>query len=514
MANKEEVKNKAEQMEGEKTPELTAEVLTETAEEVTSAIEKKTMHDQELITKLSAEAMEQASAPEELAKIESLEKKAEIITEQAEAGIEQEKMPSATEHLPNRIPNSKESEMTEIIPATEKIQKRFDEKITPRMKAAMALVCGNAFNKGEYDWELVGSNCYIPHTEHSEKIPDDLDVIFSSQDVEMVHSELSKLKEQGLIKDLSIDELKDAKGEKGDIKIHCWIKGGDNEDDWVEMEAFAQNMATEVSKGEASKSLINLGLEKHKIEVVEANGVKINIGDEKTAEELYLKNITREFKLYDLKGWENRGYLNTKALQRIFNVVNLDSQETEESIQNLIDNISNLVPQTDETRETQATLNKLWNDFKKVKVDKDGKEINGTGLVNFLSERAGLEAPDDNDREKKTIATEKGVDLISKETSSDMRGMSDRNKALIEKYQSVLEKGSAEEIKEMINDVNNEMVNLSNIESKYKLYLSMVNKNDKNDFCVYAALPRLTNQFVRPLARKALEMKKNLRAKL
>ncbi len=464
--------------------------------------------------------------------IVNLEGIIEELTAETENKIDQETKESAIEHLPNYQTETNEAKMTRMTEASEKIQKRFNEKISPEMKEAIAIICGQVFNQGKYPYALIGSNCYIPHTEHSEKIPDDLDVIFGIKDLGIdikdiveeknpegrtknkvakytdgAYSRLLKLQEQGLVKDLSVEELRKFGQEKnGCVKIHCFIKAGEG---WKEMEAFAQNMDDEINRqGKNKNGIINLGAEPQDLEVVDINGVKANIGSEKTAEELYLKNTVNEFALYTLKGWENKGFLNAKALQRIFNVINLDNQKFEDSIDQMIEKIAQIDPPTTEAKKAQESLKELWLQFK-------GLPEKGNGLVNHLMESHRIEIPSDNEHEKKILSTEKAVDLITAETKKDMIEISDRYQSLENKYQAYLNSPdrSPEKDQEIIAAIDQEVKNLSNTGLKYKSYINNVNSADKNDFCVYAAMPQLRNQFILPVITKLMNNRKKLEKK-
>jgi hypothetical protein len=458
---------------------------------------------------------------------------AQELTRITEKKIEQETKEKAIEHLPNYLADTEEAKRVDIITASDRIQKRFEEKISPSMKEAVATVCSNVFNKNKYPYALIGSNCYIPHTEYSKKIPDDLDVVFGIKDLGIdlkdiaeeqgpdgrtttkvmrysdgAYAELAKMQEQGLIKNLGVEEQRRFGKEKnGCIKVHCFIKTSDG---WKEMEAFAQNMHDEIAnEGKKKNGIINLGADQERLEVVDVNGVKVNIGDEKLAEELYLKNIVNEFGLYNLNGWEKKGSINAKALQRIFNVINLDSQKFEDSIDQLIEKIGTIESPTEEAKDAQASLAGLWNKFKSLKEK-------GPGLVNHLMEKNDLKINAANDREQKILATEKAVDIITAETREDMKNMSDRYTRLEKNCREILDaaESSPEKYREAIEAIDQEVENLSAVGMKYKKYLHKVNSADKNDFCVYAAMPRLRNQFIRPLITRLMENRRDLKDKL
>jgi hypothetical protein len=273
------------------------------------------------------------------------------------------------------------------------------------------------------------------------------------------------------------------------------------------MEAFAQNMHDEVvNQGKDTNGLINLGVDKHRVEVVVVNGVKVNIANEKTVEELYLKNIVNEFALYDLNGWEKKGSVSAKALQRIFNVINLDSQRFEDSINQIIENIKNIDPPTPEAEIAQKSLRNLWTQFKALPAE-------GTGLVKYLMTENNINIETNDNRERKVLSTEAAVDIITIETKKDMQDMSDRYQDLEKKCQEAL-LNSPEKSQEAIEAIDAEIKLLSITGLKYKNYLNQVNSADKNDFCVYAAMPQLRNHFILPIITRLMKNRKDLKDKI
>lgn len=449
-----------------------------------------------------------------------------------ESSIEQ-KLP--IDHLKNYNPNSPEAKCTKIVEASEKVQKRFDdnEKIHPKMKEAMAVVCAGVFNNCKYPYTLIGSNCYIPHTEYSAKIPDDLDVIFGIEDYKDVIKNLKKLQGRGLVKGLKEEDVLKTDGTKGDKKIHCWVKGGPN-DEWVEMEAFAQNMVTQTDQGKVCESYIPLGIAEEEIEIIEVSvmskdkrgkviknekgeivyeKVRVNIGSEKMARELYLKNIIKEFNLYNKNGWENKAMLNAKALQRIFNLINMDSEGTEKSINNLMDEIARIEPKTETIRKVRDSLVFLWEQFKSLPDPK------GDGLVDSIvkdpKNKIG-EIKAGSEKERKVLYTEAAVDFINKDINNDLVKISTRSKELKLKCESVLnnENASKEEINEAIENINGERTFLIKTSIKYKDYISKANSKDGDDFCVYAAMPEMIYHFILPHSVELVANKISLTKKL
>lgn len=542
----EQEKNKSEKPEK---VEFTPEILEEVAKEKVAEVENAYQSGKKTIKELAQQALKFiAGGDSRLDKVKTdvnvLEGKAQKLAREAEEKIESESKISAFEHLPNYDSKSPEAALVDLIPANEKVQERFDQKISPDMKEAIATVCGQVFNKGKYPYALIGSNCYVPHTKYSEKIPDDLDVVFGIKDLGIdlnditedkianteasgapggkelkqkykvekysdgAYAELVKLQEQGLVKGLEVSKLKNLKNElNGCVKVHCFVKTAKG---WKEMEAFAQNMHDEVvNQGKETNGIINLGVEAQTIETVDIDGVKANIGSEKTAEELYLKNTVNEFSLYDLNGWKNRGILNAKALQRIFNIINLDENDFEESIEKVIEKIGQLKPPTDEAREAQAAIQAIWSQFKKL-------PGNGNGLVDHLMEKNGVGTEGRNEKESKILNTEKAVDIMTAETSRSMRVINDQYNYLAELYLDVesTEDASKSEIEITINEIKKGIDLSLSIGRRYKEYIQEINTEDKNDFCAYAALPRLRNYFIKPTVLKLLMFQKNLEHKL
>jgi len=423
---------------------------------------------------------------------------------------------SAVDHLPNYDLNSPEAKLVEIKTAPVEVQQRFNEQINPDMKEAMATI-GDVFNQCKMPYALIGSNCYIPHTKHSAKIPDDLDVIFGVADLGFKPEDIGndgqptkfdpnsvygRLMTLGNVEIKEVKELTRFGHEKnGCVKIKAIITTASGKK--VEMEAFAQHMQSEVSAGKNTNGLINLGLDKQGLEAVECNGIKVNIGNEIMAEELYLKNIMNEFPLYDLKGWENKGFLNAKALQRIFNVINLDHENFEGSIDGIITNIGKLKPPTEAARQAQEVLSNLWAEFKAA------KHFDGSGLVDHLVEKNGLEIKSDNVEEEHILKTEAAVDIMTNETREDMEKMSASHQALKNEIDSY--EGGNEVLRvSLLRKVDDEIQKLSATGQKYKTYMRQVDGQSPRDFCVYAAMPRVRNFFIRPIMLEMIDARKKL----
>jgi hypothetical protein len=547
--------NEEAQIEKGEAKEPTREELVGKVEEMISRVEKD-HNDDEILNRLKDKLIHLSDKdltlhPGIIEEVNSLVDEAVRLVRKTVESIKEEEYEPSIDHLKNYKQDSVEAQHTKIIKASEKIQNRFNdnEKIHLKMKKAIALVCGQVFNHCENPYALIGSNCYIPHTEYSAKIPDDLDVIFGINDYDMVCERLSKLENKGLISELKVSDVLNTDGTKGDKKIHCWITNGSpNEDDWVEMECFAQNMATQRYNGADNKSYIPLGDEDKELEVIEIieveardenfdiikndkgeivyEKVKGNIGSEKVARELYLKNIIKEFNLYNKNGWEHKAMLNAKALQRIFNLINMDSEGTEESINNLMDEIAKIRPKTETIRKVRDSLIFIWNQFKSLPVEKEESIGRKKGLVNWLVENAdngegkekglNVSAKGDSEKEKKILSTEAAVDFITKETNNDLKEISTRSEKLKLKYESVLnnENASKEEIEGAIEDINKERTLLIKTSIKYKGYMDMANSEDGDDFCVYAAMPELRYHFILPYSVELVANKISLKKKL
>jgi hypothetical protein len=472
-------------------------------------------------------SMEKIKPPVDL---EKLEKNITATKDEALSKIEQEikgaEKETTFDHLKNYDFNSPEARLVNLESASEKIQNRFNEKINPEMQSAISLVAERVFNKCRLPYALIGSNCYVPHTEYSGKIPDDLDVVFGINDLGFdpkdiddqnhrvknygpgVYSDLLELENQGLVKGLKVEELTKYGGEKnGCVKVKCLIKTAGR---FIEMEAFAQHMQSEIAAGEKFNGIINLGAEKQTIEVIDLNGTKVNIGSEATAEELYLKNIVNEFALYDLNGWENRSYLNAKALQRIFNVTNLDHENFESSIDKIIATIGEIDPPTPEAKTAQTVLQNLWQEFKST------EHLQGPGLVNYLLQKNQIDIKSQNETENKILSTEKAVDLITTETQTDMKYIGDKYSASKTAAEAILDSPvkSPEMIKAAIDKIKTDVQELFGLGRKYKDYSQQVDSASRRDFCVYAAIPRLRNYFIKPVIVKLEALAEKLEATL
>jgi len=482
-----------------------------------SAAEIGNAIDEDASTSLALEAANQTDVLPQLKELQEVVKenarlaKNEINAELAAV--------AAVDHLENYNIDSPEAKMVKIEKVSDKVQKRFDEQINGEMKEAMSSI-GDVFNKSEYPYALIGSNCYIPHTKYSAKIPDDLDVIFGIKDLGFKPEDIgsdgqpTKYNPDSVYgrllasKNVEIKEVKEltkfGHEKNGCVKIKALITTASGRK--IEMEAFAQHMKSEIDAGANTNGIINLGVDQQGIEVVDCDGVKVNIGNEAMAEELYLKNIMNEFPLFDLKGWENKSYLNAKALQRIFNVINLDHEDFEGSINNIISKISNLNPPTEAARQAQKVLSNLWRDFK------ESKHFNGNGLVDYLVAEKGITVNAKDAEEEHILKTEAAVDLMTKGTQKDMESMYNSYKALsgeIAAYKAGDEKSKAD----LIGKIDGQIAELLDMGRKYKTYVRQVDGDSPRDFCAYAAIPRLRNYFVKPILLEMLKTKNDLNNK-
>jgi len=501
-----------ESIESQKT-EINQEVLAAEAKAKKASVKKNYTSGREALKDLAQKAMKLAAGQE--AKIGTIKNKVGKMEGEAmklmvatENKIDQEAGNSTIERIPTYDTATPEAQLVEMVPASEKIQKRFDAKISPDMKEAIATVCGQAFNKCKYPYALIGSNCYVPHTKYSAKIPDDLDVIFGIKDLDTVYSEMTSLQEQGLVKDLGQEELKKFGAEpNGCVKIHCLIKTSTG---WKEMEAFGQYMHDEiVNQNKPTNGLINLGAEQQTVELVNVNGIDVPIGSEATAEELYLKNTINEFALFDLDGWQNKGNLNAKALQRIFNLINLDGRDFANSIDSVIEKISRLKPPTEQSHLAQASIQEIWDKFKTL-------PKSGAGLVNHLMERGDINVQGESERATKILTTEKAVDIITNKTDRTMRVVNEQYKYLDElaAAAAATENPAQSGLTATISELKKGIDQCLGFGNMYKEYIKQINSDNKNDFCAYVSIPRLRNHFIKPVVLKLLAHRKNLEAKL
>ncbi len=476
--------------------------------------------DDEAMMQASWDALESLNRKEELPQLEELKKQGDENMRHTKEEISLElKKAAAVGHLENYIINSPEALLVEMRTAEPKIQNRFNEKINPDMKGAIA-TAATAFNQCSLPYTLIGSNCYVPHTEHSAKIPDDLDIIFSVKDLGFSPEDLGvdgqpvkydpnsvygRLLAMDNVEIVKVEELrKFGKEKNGCVKIKANIKTESGK--IIEMEAFAQHMKSDLDAGENTNGIINLGVDKQGIEVIDCNGVKVNIGNEFMAEELYLKNIMNEFPLYDLNGWENKSYLSAKALQRMFNVINLDHENFENSINNIVRKISEIKPPTEAARHAQEVLGNLWDDFK------TASHFRGSGLVDLLIDEHDERIADRGPKETKILKTEAAVDFITQESKQDMEAIYGSYRALNEEMLAYKNSDGANQ-EEMIKTVDDRISDLLVMSQKYKKYIRAVDGDSPRDFCVYAALPRVRNFFIKPVLVEMLKARHDLKNK-
>lgn len=263
----------------------------------------------------------------------------------------------------------------------------------------------------------------------------------------------------------------------------------------IVFEAFSQNIDPE----KTPNGIINIGLDQHEVniyDVPDLNGgsSKVNFLGKAGVEELYLKNLTNEFGLYDLNGWMNKKFLNAKALQRIANLSNLGN-----SIEEVIAKLDDIKPHTEQAKAAQETLRTLWKGFQSL-------PESGPGLIKEIGEKHGLV---DN-----RYRTEKATDIITKETNLDMEKIGNSYTELESSYELALNSGNKEKLEETISQVDVTLRELADIRNKYEEYQKQANKENPEDFCVYAAMPRLKTYFTTPVIMRMINYRINLKGRL
>ncbi len=350
------------------------------------------------------------------------------------------------------------------------------KKIPPEMQGALK-VCGEVFQDCEYPWAMIGSNALVLEAE-TEKLGDDLDIIFAIQDFDQVYEKLEALEQAGTVEHLKVTEMKNLAGQaNGCFKLSGQMKSGER---LIDFEAFGQNIDPEKNKN----GLVNIGLDEHQVNVYQIPDAKgetaaVNMMDKAGVEKLYFQNLLNEFGLYDLEGWNNRGFLNSKAIQRIANLQNLGN-----SPEKIVGALPEVGVKTEKAEQAKEVISHLWEGIK-------GGEYKGPGLTRTLGEKLNL--PDNRYR------PEKVVDFITKETGAQMKSISEIGKQAEAMEKAAENSLDPKALAEYDGFLKAKIGEVAAIRDRYQEYLGMTSSQDAEaDFAPYAALIRLKDYFAQP----------------
>lgn len=415
-----------------------------------------------------------------LAKNEALDIKAEKI--QAEALTRLKAIITAAKEKPSSLDSLEKRNLnTTYQEVPEKEAEIRLKKIPAEMQQALN-VCGRVFKNCEYPWAMIGSNALVLEA-NTEKKGDDLDIIFAIQDLPVIYQKLESLEAAGLVSNFKVTEMQDLSGEPNScFKLSGQVQTSER---LIDFEAFAQNIDPEKS----SNGLINIGLDKHKVNIyqipdTEGEVAPVNMIDKEGVEKLYKQNFLNEFGLFELEGWQNRGFLNNKSIQRLANLQNLGYTPDQ-----IIVLLAETEVKTEEATEAKRAISNLFNKFKK-------GNYQGSGLTESLGDK--LDIPDNYHRHEKV------VDFITKETSRQMQTISEIVNLAAEKEKLALsaDQGNLEEYYSFL---ESQVLQLASIRDQYHDYLSLCSNEDVNqDFALFAALSRLKDYFAQPALNQLL----------
>ena len=364
------------------------------------------------------------------------------------------------------------------------------QKIEPGMQHALA-VCGQVFKDCKYPWAMIGSNALVLEAD-TEKKGKDLDIIFADQDFDIIKDNFEKLVATGEVSELKVTPMVNFKNEpNGCLKISGLIKTGETSE---EFEAFAQN----IDPAKTPNGIINIGLDPHGVNIYEVPNLdgdttQVNFLDKNGVEELYLKNLTNEFGLYQLQRWQDKKFLNAKALQRLANLHNLGN-----TTEDILDKLSKLKNPSPQITIASDNIKTIWKEFK-------GLEISGPGLIKTLGSQAGFK--DDRYR------SEKVTDRVTEQSVTDMENISEYKKLAEASYEVAYQATDKEIIKQTIKQIADYQDRLIDMFGIYSGYQELADKNQEEDFCVYAALPHLIEHFILPVTRQLANYKISLEDK-
>lgn len=444
--------------------------------------------------------------------------------------------------------NRPELKKTKFENASEKQQKKFDEKIRPEMQQAIGTVCGRAFNKRcQLPYCLIGSNCYVPNAE-TKKVTDDLDIVFDINDFDAVKEEFEKMATEGLIYMKEVNEetkeakylpgfkvsnLKNWEGEEnGCRKINCYIKvkNKEGQDVLVEMEAFGQNgdENKKNAQGETIKNgIININLEETSVNRYHTKeGIEVIIAGKETAEKLYQANARNEAGLLDMKGHKIKNFLSFKYLQRQLNLENLEKGKYEEgempSQEEIIDKVIKSLDQegyrTPVAEYGIKLVKQSWENYKQ-------EDMEGPGLVNTLVEeiieekKLGLSVSEYKNQDPQY--KEDVVERMTRMVQTDLKILSEYHVLESKLDKAISEKASEEEKKNASEELLQLAKKLRELENKYDAYSASIRNRKKNeqgekildaeDFSVSPAVTELSTKFIRPAIASLLHYKIELK---
>ena len=436
-----------------------------------------------------------------------------------------EKTEQDTESKENRDPSYLNTIFNKIEPGDEGNNLRIEcfNKLSPNMKEALSQI-GSIFKdiKNNFPWAIHGSTALVLEGETSKK-PVDIDLAFGKPDFEKVFEELKKLENANppKIRNLKTMSMKNFNDEEnGCTKIIAEIKTGEGQNEkWIEIEAFAQNVDPEKPRN----GITNPGLDKTGINIYNEKGTEINFADRKENLNFYLQVAYTELQKYQL---DNRfmHVVKNKFPQRLQNIISIIKREEKEEferklkkkevteaerpdIENIKDeHIRRLIEEFAEHNTKNETL-KL-NDFAHSKVDpvKVITETFNEFLTNKYSSSSKTEKNgfvSHNIKEESFSGREEVVDKLTESSLKDMEGITKLYNKLNVLNDSC--KGSKECDRSSIISTSTEIFKtLNETKTKYEDYLEIISFEDNRDFIPYVSIKTILNEFINPAIELAI----------
>ncbi|MFA6324858.1 MAG: hypothetical protein WCX46_01370 [Candidatus Paceibacterota bacterium] len=411
---------------------------------------------------------------------------------------------------------------------------------SPQMKEALSCVA-KIFKdaKVTYPWAIHGSSALVLEGETTKK-PKDIDLAFGLPDYEKVLEQIKKLEQTGKISDLKIEKMCNFKGnENGCIKIFAKIKTGEGEKDFIELEAFAQNVDPKQKKN----GVTNPGLERTGINIYdmqkENETLEVNYSDRLECEKFYCLLAYWEAQEYriDYKSIrknqgkdkkENTSEIKNKFTQRLQNLISLIKRKEKEEFQKKFKNrkvapedeldfehisdknidqlIEQFIKHNKRNMELEAADNGE-NRIDPIKLIKNQFDefVNKRNKKNFPRNEGYINKKQRENNHNKKLNREEIIDTLTEESQNSMEKITVLHynlDELIEDCEKDEKKCEPEKETILINEIVDE---LREIETIYQEYLNTINYSDNRDFIPFISINAML-EFVKPTLARAIEL--------
>jgi len=439
--------------------------------------------------------------------------------------VEKEKLQDAA-HL-NTIFNH-------IKPGEEENNLRLEsfDKLSPNLKEALFHI-GKTFNDADYPWAIHGSTALVLEGETSKK-PVDIDLAFGKPDFEKVMTKFKNLESKGLVRKLESKEMRNFENkENGCIAITAEIKTGSiPNEEWIEVEAFAQNMDPDHPKN----GITNIGLDKTGVNVYKEDHTEINFADREENFKFYLQVAFIELQKYKM----DNAFLykiKNKFPQRLNNIISIVKREEREKYEKEIKaNPNSKIREPNIENITDENINKLIEEFVMHNSGRDiikladfaHSDIDPIEILKQRFKEFKIQKDVESNKERKGFVHQKieqknptqgytrenAIDELTVEGLEDMEEIATIHRRLLKLRETFnivkefcdglkeCEEDKLSKIIEVADDVAEESKNvfslIKNVCDKYEKYLSNINYNDNRDFIPYVAIKQTMDEYILP----------------